>query len=402
MATPYRALDLAAMTERVGRADHPILKGWEKLSPKDRAEREFMFGMGKALEAMRNASAPDVPLAVYYAYKQSEATKEEKKSRKRGREKSHIGEIGLTSPGWASFLQAVVDSGLMVDGTWPVRTESPGRIIGKDANALASSVVLVCRPRPTAARAITRRDFVAELRRELPEALAKMKQAGLHPVDIPQAALGPGMAVFSRYSMVREPDDSAMSVAKAIALINQVRGEIDHVESGDLDAATRFALDWFASYGWEKKGSGQAIQLAQSYDLVLSELTGGDGLLITTGGDARLRQRTELREDWRPSTDRTLTAWELAQAMNRALNEGGGVVAAAGLLAEARQLEFHVSWLCSRLFGMAEDRKLSEEARSWGRLSEAWDQIEAKASELARGGPAQSGAQPDLYEADRT
>lgn len=361
VATPYRAPDRAEMARRVGRGDHPILVDWDRLSPKERAEREFMFGMSQALSAMRNASTPDVPLAIYYAFKQSEKS-----------------EDGVSSAGWASFLQAVVDAGLMVDGTWPMRTEMASRMIGSGTNALASSVVLVCRQRPETARTINRRDFLAELRREMPEAVARMRVAGIHPVDIPQAALGPGMKVFSQYAAVREADDSAMPVGRAIALINQVRGEIDHAESGDMDAATRFALDWFAAYGWNAHASGQAIQLAQSYDLTERTLREA-GVLVTDRGEARLVRRAEMAADWRPSRDRSLTAWELAQALNRALNDSGGVAEAGALLAEARELTGPVRWLVARLFALAEDRRMTDEARGWGNLSEAWAEVEAAA-----------------------
>lgn len=361
VASPYRAPDRPEMTRRVGRDDHPVLFDWERLSPKDRAEREFMFGMGQALTAMRNAATSDAPLAIYYAFKQSEKS-----------------EDGVSSAGWASFLQAVVDAGLLVDGTWPMRTESPGRLIGKDSNALASSVVLVCRQRPTTARTVSRREFLAELRREMPEAVSRMRVAGIHPVDIPQAALGPGMKVFSQYATVREADDSAMPVGRAIILINQVRGEIDHAESGDMDAATRFALDWFAAYGWNAHASGQAIQLAQSYDLTERTLREA-GVLLTDRGEARLVRRAEMAADWRPSRDRNLTAWELAQALNRALNDGGGVSEAGAMLAEARELGGPVRWLVARLFAVAEDRRMTDEARGWGHLSEAWAEVEAAA-----------------------
>jgi putative DNA methylase len=256
---------------------------------KTAAEAHFMGGMSRALTAMRNAGAPDIPLAIYYAFKQSEKS-----------------EGGVSSAGWASFLQAIVDSGLMVDGTWPMRTESPGRLIGKDTNALASSIVLVCRPRPTDARTATQRDFVAELRRELPEALQHMRAAGTHPVDIPQSALGPGMAVFSKYALVRKTDDAPMSVARALTLINQIRGEIDHADSGDLDPPTRFALDWFENFGWGTKPAGEAIKLAQSYDLAEKGLRDA-GVLTTDRGDARLVRREDIPGDWRPSRGRMLT-----------------------------------------------------------------------------------------------
>lgn len=328
---------------------------------RDAAEAHFMEGMGRALTAMRKASAPEIPLAIYYAFKQSEKA-----------------EDGVSSAGWASFLQAVVASGLMVDGTWPLRTEMASRMIGSGTNALASSIVLVCRPRADDARTTTRRDFMAELRRELPEALARMRVAGVHPVDLPQSALGPGMAVFSKYAVVREADDSPMSVSRAITLINQVRGEIAHADSGDLDAATRFALDWFEAYGWSAKGAGEAIKLAQSYDLTEKGLRDA-GVLIADRGDARLVRRSELPVDWRPSRDRSLTAWELVQALNRALNDGGGVNAAGDLLGEARDLGSAALWLTGRLFSLAEDRRMTDEALGWGRLAEAWDAIEAAA-----------------------
>lgn len=343
---------------------------------REAAESHFMKGMGEALAAMAKANEPSCPMAIYYAFKQSEKSEE-----------------GVSSAGWSSFLQAVVDSGLMIDGTWPMRTESEERLIGNNANALASSIVLVCRPRPADARAATRRDFVTELRRELPDALARMQAAGVHPVDLPQSALGPGMAVFSKYGIVREADDRPMSVSRAITIINQVRGEIAHADSGELDAPTRFALDWFEAYGWNSKDTGQAIMLAQSYDLTERGLRDA-GVLTTEGGEARLVRRSEISEGWRPSRDRALTTWELTQALNRALNDGGGVAAAGVLLGEARDLAAPAYWLTGRLFTLAEDRRMTDEAIGWGRLAEAWDAIEAAADRTDR--PVAAPTQLDL------
>jgi putative DNA methylase len=184
-----------------------------------------------------------------------------------------------------------------------------------------------------------------------------------------------------------------MSVGRALALINQVRGEIDHADSGDLDASTRFALDWFEAYGWGEKEAGEAIKLAGSYDLTDRALT-GSGVLTTKGGKARLVPRHEIPAGWRPSSDGTLTAWELTQALNRALNDGGGVNAAGALLAEARGLSGDARWLAGRLFAIAEDRKLTDEARGWGRLSEAWDAIETAAERGEAPMPARTG---DLF-----
>jgi putative DNA methylase len=197
--------------------------------------------------------------------------------------------------------------------------------------------------------------------------------------------------VFSKYAAVRQPDDTDMSVGRAIALINQVREEVAHADSGDLDAETRFALVWFESYGWGEKEAGQAILVGQSYNLTERELRDA-GVLVTERGQARLRRRSEMPVDWRPLTDQTLTTWELGQAMNRALNDGGGVGAAAELLAEARGLGASAHWLAGRLFTLSENRRMTDEARGWGRLSEAWDAIEA----AANAAPAPREAQPDL------
>jgi putative DNA methylase len=344
---------------------------------REQSERHFVEGMGRALRAMRAGCDPNLPLTIFYAFKQSERTAD-----------------GFSSPGWATFLQAVLDAGLVVDGTWPLRTELANRMRGIDANALASSIVLACRCRPSTATSTTRRDFVAELRRELPKALDRMRAAGLHPVDKPQSALGPGMEVFSKYAPVREADDSAMTVPRAIALINQVRGEIDHADAGALDAATRFAIDWFVSFGWAERDAGEAIKLAQSYDLTEKQLRDG-GLLVAERGKARLLRRGEMKDDWRPSRDTTLTTWELAQALNRALNDRGGAAEAGALLREAQALAVDARWLTGRLFGIAEDRRMPEEARSWGRLSEAWDEIMAAADRGSE--PAAAGAQSELF-----
>ncbi|MDA8248393.1 MAG: DUF1156 domain-containing protein, partial [Rhodospirillales bacterium] len=196
------------------------------------ADAFFMKGMGKALVAMRKAAADREPLAIYYAFKQSE-----------------IGEDGIVSAGWASFLQAVVDAGLAVDGTWPVRTEGSGRLIAKDANALASSIVLVCRKRGEAAQTVTRAEFIRALKREMPEAVDKIRKAGVGPVDMPQSVIGPGMGVFTRFARVLEDDDSAMGVKTALALINRVWGEIENDLDANFDPETQVALAWFATYG---------------------------------------------------------------------------------------------------------------------------------------------------------
>ena len=197
------------------------------------AEAFFMQGMGEALVAMRKAATDSEPLAIYYAFKQSEA-----------------GEDGITSAGWASFLQAVVDAGLAVDGTWPIRTEATNALKAK-INALASCIILVCRKRATDAPVITRAEFIRLLKRELPDAIDDIRKAGVGPVDMQQSVIGPGMGVFSRYAKVLEDDDSSMSVKTALSLINRVWEEIENELDTNFDPETQVALAWFATYGFD-------------------------------------------------------------------------------------------------------------------------------------------------------
>ncbi len=232
---------------------------------KSAAEQFFMDGMHIALGNMHRSGCDDFPVTMFYAFKQSEFAKE-----------------GLTSAGWATFLQGLVDSGFLVDGTWPVRTELADNL-KKKVNALASSIVLVCRKRSPNAALITRREFVAALRATLPEALAKIRAGGVGPVDMAQASLGPGMGVFTAAAKVLEPDDTPMTVRTAIALINQIRDEISGEEATGYDADSRFCLDWFETFNMDEGRAGDAIGMAQAYDVGLDELVHA-GVFHARGG----------------------------------------------------------------------------------------------------------------------
>jgi putative DNA methylase len=255
---------------------------------KDAAEAFFLDGMKKALAVIARSTA-DLPATIFYAFKQSELSEE-----------------GITSAGWASFLQAVTDSGLAVDGTWPVRSELSNRMIASGTNALASSIVLVCRRRDAAASIVTRADFLRSLRREMPEALAEIRRAGVGPTDIQQAAIGPGIGIFTRYAQVLNADGTLMLVKDALKLINQVREEITSTGDTDYDSETRFALDWFAAKGFEKGRSGDAITMTNAVNVSLDGLR-GTGFFEAKGGDARLLKREELSDDWDPTMDRRAT-----------------------------------------------------------------------------------------------
>lgn len=200
---------------------------------KEGAERFFEAGFEKVFAQARKTASEDFPITVYYAFKQSELEME-----------------GITSTGWATILEGMIREGWAITATWPVRTEMASRMIASGTNALASSIVLVLRPRHVTAGQITRRGFLAALRRELPEALEKLRQGAIAPVDLTQATIGPGMAVFSRFSRVVENDGSDMTVKAALRLINHALDEVLAEGEGDLDADTRFCLKWYEQYGW--------------------------------------------------------------------------------------------------------------------------------------------------------
>jgi putative DNA methylase len=341
---------------------------------KEAAERFFMDGMSNALKATHEAATEDAPVTIYYAFKQSEVAQE-----------------GLTSPGWATFLQAVANAGYAIDGTWPIRTELSNRMIGMGANALASSIVLVCTKRPATAAVTTRREFIARLKREMPDALQKIKEAGVGPVDMAQSALGPGMGIFTSYAKVLEPDDSEMTVRTAIALINEVREEILGEEDAGYDAETHFCLDWFQAFGMSEGKAGDAIGMANAYNLGLGDLERA-GVFYARGGVARLRTRAELLADWQPSADTRLTHWECTQHLIRVLQaEAGGAEATARLLADMRSEDAEAARaLAYRLYDICEKQGWAQEAQAYNLLAQEFPHLEQAALHHAgHGGPTQ-------------
>ncbi|RWO89813.1 DUF1156 domain-containing protein [Mesorhizobium sp.] len=340
---------------------------------KEGAEKHFMDGMGEALAAMRKASA-DAPLAIYYAFKQSE-----------------VRDDGVLSPGWAAFLQAVVNSGLQVDGTWPIRTELSNRMIASGTNALASSVVLVCRTRPEDARVIGVRDFQRELKPVMKQAIEDHQKAGVPLPDRRQAAIGPGIGIFSKYAWVREIDDSRMSVARALALINREIDEALSEGTEALDPETRFALEWYEINGYKLvgKGAGAAISQLMSFNLTEGRMN-SSGLFRSRSGDAKLLARGEMQEadpQWSPSRDGSFTVWEMAQHMARVFHaEEGGVDDAGRILAESRRSGPDVLLVAERLFEIATNKGDNDEALVWNQLQTAWPEIERAADRAEEAG----------------
>jgi putative DNA methylase len=346
---------------------------------KKEASSFFMKGMSEALTAMRNASTETEPLAIYYAFKQSEAS-----------------EDGITSAGWASFLQAVVDAGLLVDGTWPMRTENASRMRGQSSNALASSIVLVCRKRTPDAKVVTRAEFIRSLKRELPQPIDDIRKAGIGPVDMQQSVIGPGMGVFSRYAKVLEDDDSAMPVKTALSLINRVWEEIENELDTNFDAETQVALAWFATYGFDAKPSGELITLANAKNIALGTLF-ASGVFSDGKGKAGLTARADLPDDWSPASDNALTVWECVQHTARVLNaEDGGGEAAAKLVAEIGPKAADARALAYRLYEIASQKGWAAEALIYNELAQEWPKLEELAS-TATARSAKADAQASLF-----
>jgi len=330
---------------------------------KEEAEAFFMDGMKLALAEMRRVAICAEPLTIYYAFKQSEVAQE-----------------GIISAGWATFLQAVFDSGMMVDGTWPLRTEATNALKA-GMNALASSILLVCRSRPETSETVTRSDFLRTLRRELPAARERLRVDGVSPVDMPQSIIGPGMGVFTRYASVLEDDDSAMSVRTALALINRVWEEIENALDADFDPETQVALAWYASHGFDTRPSGELITLANAKNISLSSLFQSE-VFLDRRGKAQLTPRENLPAGWSPQTDGTLTVWECVQHVARTLEATeGGQEAAAGLVAGMGGKTEAARALAYRLFQIATDKGWSAEALVYNALADEWPTLERLASE---------------------
>lgn len=329
---------------------------------KANAHTFFESGLEEAFKAMRARQDPNFPLALFYAFKQAE-----------GRKGPGDAIATVASTGWESMLEALVRSGLMVTGTWPMRTEGDNRQVGIGTNALATSVVLTCRPRSEAAGVATRKDFLGLLKRELPVALRWLQQGSIAPVDLAQAAIGPGMAVFSRFAKIMEADGSQMSVRTALGLINQVLDETLAEQEADFDAATRWAVAWFEQNGMNPGPFGIAETLSKAKNTAMNGLVAA-GILESKAGKVRLLDRSELAASWDPATDNRLTVWEVSQYMIRAL-DSGGETAAADLLRRVGGLGEAARELAYRLYVICERKKWAKEAFAYNSLVIAWTDI---------------------------
>jgi putative DNA methylase len=271
------------------------------------------------------------------------------------------------------MLEGLIRAGFAITGTWPMRSERSARTRSLGSNALASSIVLACTPRPDSAATISRLKLIAELRRELPDALRALQQGSIAPVDLAQASIGPGMAVFSRYARVLEADGKAMTVRTALQLINQALDEVLSEQEGEFDADTRWAIAWFEQSGTEEGLFGQADVLARAKNTSVGGLVQA-GIVAAKGGKVRLLRRDELPADWDPASDQRRTVWETTQHLIRALDQKGEDGAAALLRKVGAQGEIARD-LAYRLYTTCERKKWAQEALAYNSLVIAWPQI---------------------------
>ena len=330
---------------------------------KEQAETFFLDGMTQAIRRLAEQAHPGFPVTIYYAFKQSETK----------------GDAGTVSTGWETFLDAVIEAGFAISGTWPIRTELDRRLVGRDANALASSIVLVCRQRPADAPLATRRDFVTALKTELPTALTHLQRGNIAPVDLAQAAIGPGMAIYTRYAKVLDTHGKPLPVRNALALINQTLDEVLAEQEGDFDADTRWALAWFEQSGFDDGDYGVAETLSKAKNTSVGGLVEA-GILVSKGGKVRLLKPDELPGNWNPATDPRLTAWETVHHLVHTL-ESGGESAAAELTAALGATAETARELCYRLYTLCERKKRAAEALSYNGLVQSWPEITRLAQE---------------------
>ena len=344
---------------------------------KEVAERFFLDGMKEAISCLAEQVHPIFPITIYYAFKQSEIK----------------GDGSTISTGWETFLDAVIRSGFAITGTWPMRTENASRLRGMSSNALASSIVLVCRRRSPDTPPTSRRDFLAALRSELPPALADLQKSNIAPVDFAQAAIGPGMAIFTRYTRVLEADGSPMPVRSALVEINRMLDETLARQEGDLDPDTRFCVAWYEQYGLGERAYGEAEVLFSAKNTSFDGLQRA-GVVVGGKGKVRLRRRDELDPEWNPETDRRITDWEGTQHLTRSLTaeRGGGVAEAARLvLGMGAERAEKARALAYRLYSLAERKRWADEAHAYNILVTSWPQIQTEAARLAAGVPQQTG-----------
>ena len=339
---------------------------------REKAKEFFERGLYKAFNNIKEIAKKELPVTIYYAFKQSEIESNDEED-----------DINVSSTGWETMLEGLIKSGFEIVGTWPIRTEKEGRSVGIGTNALASSIVIVCRVKKDSLNMITRREYLNILRKELPLALKKLQQGNIAPVDLAQAAIGPGMSVFSRYSKVLEVDGTPMTVRTALQIINQELDAYLTAQEGEMDTDSRFCVAWYEQFGMNEAPFGEADVLARAKNTSVGRLE-EEGVVYSAKGKVRLLKREELDEKWSPvsSSSRDMI-WMCTQQLVKTL-ENEGEIKTAELVHEMRgDVVENAKALAYRLYTIAERKGWTEEAYAYNALVVSWPDIQNKSSELA-------------------
>lgn len=339
----------------------------------EKARDFFEDGMLHTCQQIYQYAREDIPVTIYYAYKQSD-TDEKADGAK------------TASTGWETMLSAIIKAGFAITGTWPMRTEMANRSIASGTNALASSIVLVCRKRPAAAPQATRRSFIAELKRELRPALQKLQRSNIAPVDLAQSAIGPGMGVYSRYTRVLEADGTPMTVRSALQIINQELDVYFNEQDGELDANSRFCVDLYTQNAFNNIKFGDADTLARAKNTSVAALA-SKGVLSAEKGIVRLLTREEIPEKVETQEE---NIWLLCQQLTRAM-ETGGVEACAQIVAPMLGSNCErAKDLAYRLYTLTERKGWAQEGYAYNALVVAWREIQSRAAEIQQATPEQT------------
>ena len=344
---------------------------------KERAKEHFESGFRKAFTALHEKMDPRIPLSVYYAFKQDDEENEAKEIAG-----GSTAGVDLTT-GWETLLEAQISSGFQITATWPVRASQKWRMVSMGTNALASYIVLACRPRPVDAPQTDRRSFVAELKRELPTALRHLRQGNIAPVDFAQAAIGPGMAIYSRYGQILESNGNAMTVRTALSLINQTLTEVLSELEDEFDTDTRWAIPWFEQNGFGEGDFGEAELLSKAKVTSVASLQHAH-IIHSKSGKVRLLRPEELPANWDPTADKRVTVWEMTHHLLRVFfYEKAGDLATADLLSRLGANSELARDLAYQLFHLCERKKRPQEALAYNALVLGWPEISRLARDAA-------------------
>jgi putative DNA methylase len=319
------------------------------------AGKFFEDGLTDVFARIHASHSDEYPMTVFYAFKA----------------KDDEGNIDIPT-GWETFLSSLLTAGWKISGTWPVRTEQPGGLRELGRNALASSVVVVCRKRDELAQSISRRAFITEMKKVLPTSLREMQQGSIAPVDLAQAAIGPGMEIFSKYSEISEADGTAMSIRTALALINQTLGEVLNEQESDFDSETLFCVKWFAQYQWDEGPFGQADTLARAVNVSINTMM-RNGVFTSSSSKAKLKNPKEMDLDWNPSLDKDLSVWEVTVKLSHIIGSKGIEKAREVLQQTSEAIDIDaVKELAYLIYNICEKRGWSETGVAFNALVTSW------------------------------